>query len=346
MQAVTRAIFVIFWVGVLCAVESCGGHRSAGEGPSPAADPLAAFALLTTPISSNPVGARWIQSTGPVGPGLHDSALTVEKSVDSSFFEHNSEKRASLAFHLLKVLGVDASDTSATSRTFAFGGLEVVRVRSLDDLNWSDGATYVWEAARVRNFSFNSHSADTTAVHAALVKAGADSSFASPSLRLDRRTGNRIFVSGANLYIGVRILQFRVQRGGPDVIENWRGRTSGDLTPDYRLSIRPLQSTDHLDRPPPDGQCRALLIVQIQNVFALTTPPVKQFAIGCGNAGTLIQLASRQDSSGYTADVLDLGEDIVSRNTSGPLTFGGRIALRHLKLTTSQIAPSGALFAP
>lgn len=161
---------------------------------------LADYKIMTNPRQNIPVGAPWLQNSGPNGTGAAPENIRVDAGISSMVF--SSDQRASLEASLARFLSLNASQTDRLD--VSYDDLAITRVEDIFQLAVSPDSQILYEGVSAKKMTFNFSGG---------MGGGADANFEARGLPIvaDVSAGqNRtITVNGENLFLAYRVMEFK-----------------------------------------------------------------------------------------------------------------------------------------
>lgn len=178
---------------------SCGNPGGPDIPPIPSSpNPLAGYKIMTNPRASVPVGAVWIQLSGPNGAGAPADNLQVDDGVSSATFTANSNP--SMVFAIANLFGLSASQAQNLSVTMT--GVETTRVKDVFALGIPVGQNILYEALKVETMRF---------AFSRNIDASVELNFRARGAAIESNTaisGNRVVtIDSSNLFIAYRVMK-------------------------------------------------------------------------------------------------------------------------------------------
>lgn len=166
---------------------------------------LGGYKLMDAPSSDVPVGARWEQGIGPVGPAAPSSNLVVRRSFSS--YSLSRAARRGLEMRAAEFLGIDPGSSATLSATIS--ELSIASVRDTALLSLAPGDAFLSDALKASRITIRTQSDQRASIVASLRARGLD---AAAEGSVD---GQEILtVEGVDLYFAYRVMRIEISRDG------------------------------------------------------------------------------------------------------------------------------------
>lgn len=161
------------------------------------------YNALTTPRADVPIGALWLPSVGPAGPGQSDN-VTVTRGVSSNNLSSNLKKKIGLG--LSNLLGLNAGSTTITS--VELQDVEIHRVGDMSRLNVAAGQQVLYEGLKAGRITVTIDRTSAANLNAAAAARGLPI-----TASVDVGNNRKITFNGSNLFLAYQVVSF----GSPQV---------------------------------------------------------------------------------------------------------------------------------
>ena len=210
-------------------------YSCAGRIPSPpdiGGNPLAGYKSMSNPRSSVPVGAVWIQNSGPNGDSAESDNLQVDKGISSLSYTANSNP--SLVLGLAEYFGLSANQTQDLVVTLK--NIETTRVRDVFRLNVSPGQNILYEALKAESISFTIKS-----VAGANLGSNFEARGVPVTAKISGGNSTTVTIDGSGLYLAYRVMKFQhLDRTNHTILSDGEARDLRLLIPSYQVQADAL----------------------------------------------------------------------------------------------------------
>lgn len=171
----------------------------------PPKNPLLDFKILNTPKENLDFGAEWATGIGPTRKSLPDSDLAETRSLSNYDINQNSEFAANLKVGILNLLGLGSDFNSSKNYNLTIDSATVVRVSTLDNLNYYSEGIFLWEGIKVKLFSITSSKHKRDSVLLSIKKVTNLSEISAKQTFFD---STKISLKASNLFVAYRLIKF------------------------------------------------------------------------------------------------------------------------------------------
>jgi hypothetical protein len=306
-------------------------------------NPFAGFAIMPLPRQELPIGAHWQPGLGPLDKGLPAEQVVTTQSIEKFDSIEDRTLRDSVRARLAEVVSVAVGVTSVELSRISLRRASVVSVRDITDLQFVDGASYLWDAVRLNSFSLSRQTQDSTSIGAAL-----KSAFPASSVDLVRSTGDQqlIEVTGADLFVAFRVVTLRRAQLDTIATDAWPPftRGAGAIGSDYDIAFKsaPEPSAETESVVSGNDSCSALMTVTSHGELDATRRLKQQTWKACcwdssgdhrADANGSFILSTAIAGSGAHVDVLNTELQDCNETADGRLYVTARFDIRRTTWT-------------
>jgi hypothetical protein len=168
---------------------------------------LGGYALMDAPASDVPVGARWRQRYGPIGPATLPDNLITRRSFNSLTLSRAA--RCGLEIRLAEYLGLEPNSQAKLSATLS--EISIVSVKHVAELGLQPGDMYLSDAMKASKITVTTSSDADVEVSTSLEQRGLRVSVSGSADGQETLT-----VEGVDLFFAYRVIRLgKNEREGP-----------------------------------------------------------------------------------------------------------------------------------